>query len=349
MAVIISILSDQLIPNVLFIKHWSTKLDRHVFITTAEMESENKMKSVVLAGALSIDYTKITKLIVDANTPSLILDNLKHFQWSEDEKYIVNITGGNKIMSQMVSLYFSKYETANIYYWPIERDFIEQLHPVIKSIRIEKNITLNLETYFKAHGYSLTRSNKLSYPFEKANFILKSVLDAGTPELVEEITLAKKEHYLASDKEYLTGKWFEEWTYYMLKETFKIKDELIAFNIKLKSIYTQRKIVNDNEIDIAFIYKNKLYVWELKVLGSRSLKGNAIGNVIYKISSVTQSLGLQATSVVLILAPFGTSKERRDYINDIIKLMRIKKVFSLEDLLNKNQFISEIKKMIHYE
>lgn len=91
------------------------------------------------------------------------------------------------------------------------------------------------------------------------------------------------------------------------------------------------------------MYDNKLYIWECKVFYRKKASGNKIAEAVYKISSVSQSLGLQATSFVTILTPFGSNKMRRSFLEDISRLMRVKKVFSLEDMKDKRMFAEQIR------
>lgn len=344
MAILVSILSDQLIPNVLFIKQMAAETDNHIFLSTKEMEHNNK--STILAETLGFTEEKYKVVIIDSNNPSLILSALKNYEWPLDIEYVVNITGGNKMMSQMAYLYFSENANSRIYYWPIGANSLEQLHPVIKEISIIHPYQLDLVTYFAAHGYSFSCENRLSYPINKANALFHKVIKAGSADQVTEIRQAKEIEYNKADKMYYLGGWFEEWLFSYLRDTLKLSESQISYNLKLKNRHSVSSAGNNNEIDVAFVYSNRLFLWECKVYYSSQIYGKKIGEAIYKISSVSQSLGLQATSLVAILSPFGNSSMRKDFINDITKIMRIKKVFSLEDMANIGNFSSQIKQII---
>lgn len=57
-------------------------------------------------------------------------------------------------------------------------------------------------------------------------------------------------------------------------------------------------------------------------------KGKKITDPVYKIPSVTQSLGLQATSFVVIFSRLNkNNRDQTDSLEDIAWLMRIKKYF----------------------
>jgi hypothetical protein len=346
MAIIVSILSEQLIPNVLFIKQMGKASDKHLFVSTEEMEK--KEKSSILTSVLNITEDKVTIVKVDPNSPINILGALEKYDYQEGESYIVNITGGNKMMSQMAYNFFSRYNNSKIYYWPIGSNYLEQLFPEMREIKIDQVYQLDLKTYIASHGYTYSCQNKLSYPIQKAEVILNKVIKRGSSEEVREIVNAKSQAYTKHDKQYLLGIWFEEWLYDYLKRILQLQDNQIAFNLKLKNNQSVRRTESDNEMDVAFVYNNKLYVWECKVFYSSQINGKKISDPVYKISSVCQSLGLQAVSLVIIAAKFGDSAARKDFIKDLTKIMRIERVFALEDMISLDNFESQVKAMVGF-
>lgn len=98
---------------------------------------------------------------------------------------------------------------------------------------------------------------------------------------------------------------------------------------------------------VAFVYQNKLFLWECKVYYTKSLSGKKISDAVNKISSLGRMLGLQAISLVAIMTPFGKDKNRKNFIKDITWTMRVKKVFSLEEKKDKTVFIEAIEKIIN--
>lgn len=348
MATIVSILSEQLIPNVLFIKQMGKPGDKHVFISTEEME-QRKRKSETIVFCLNLKPNQYKVMTIDANSPALILAALKKFNFPPEEHYVVNITGGNKIMSQFTYLHFKEFKNVVISYWPIQRNVIEQLHPDLQSIDLGKVNSLPLETYVNAHGFNISSPLKTSFPFSVSNAVFNNVIANGKPEMVPEIRDARSAQYVKDDKGYYNGIWFEEWMYDFLKKELKLAENAIAFNVQLKSIFSERGSESDAEIDVAFVYRNKLFIWECKVYNSGTVKGTRINEAVNKISSFSPALGIQATSIVAILSPFGPDIQRKKSIVDNIRLRNVAKVFSLEDMRNKHNFITEVKKIIHYE
>lgn len=346
---IISILSDQLIPNVLFIKQMGEKGDRHIFLSTDKMEKKHKSKTLVKT--LNIAQGNYQTVVIDQNSPSEILEVLES-KFQKDvvkDELIVNITGGTKMMSQMAYLHFWGFDNATIYYWPIGEKYIEQLHPSFRRVEVETPVRLNLKTYFSAYGYEITKDEDIEFDYSKTDALFRQVVQAGDSAEVAQIVNATKETYKRADKQYLIGGWFEEWVYFMLRKELKLKKSEIGLNVKIKNESSKHKGESDNELDVAFVYKNSLYIIECKVYNAKQLSAKRITDAIYKISSVRQSLGLRATAMVFILSPFGTNKQRKNSIQDIMRMANVSGVFSLENMKNKHSFINEIKKIVNYE
>lgn len=346
MRTIISILSDQLIPNVLFIKQMSGETDKHIFLTTTKMEEKQKTK--ILREALGLKNDRVHPVVIDQNDPSLILQQLEGQAFEKSKKYIVNITGGTKMMSQMAWLHFSKYPDCQIYYWPVGKNYLEQLHPNYGRKTMENLTELDLKTYFAAHGYELSMDIP-EYDMVKANQLMQQVTQKGDAANVAAIVNANRTDYLLQDKNFLMGGWFEAWLYQNIKQELALKDSEIGMNLKIKNRASQKKSESDNEIDVAFVYQNNLYIIESKVYFKKQVNAKKITDVIYKISSVRQSLGLQATAMAVILVSLGKNPARQIAINDISRMAQVKAVFSLEDFKNKQHFFERLKKIMSYE
>lgn len=310
---------------------------------------EDKSKSSILADALRLRENSFKSYEIDANSPTKIIAKLNEIFTTSTEKFIINITGGTKMMSQITHDFFKKFPNTKIYYWPIEYNYVEQVFPEFKEVYFEKQIELDLTTYLAAHGYSYIGQNKLTYKFSRADELFSQVIKKGDSAKVTNIRNAFQPDYSKSDKNYLIGGWFEEWLYTLIKKELNLKNSQIAYNLKLKSQYSKRVTESDNEIDIAFVYKNTLYVIECKVFAINSLNNKKITDTIYKISSIRQSMGLKATAFVNILSNLGKNKQRKETIKYLTQMAQVKKVFSIEDMNNKTKFIKELKNIVNYE
>jgi hypothetical protein len=339
MPTLISILSDQLIPNVLFIRRMSNPGDVHVFISTREMEGRNK--SAILAQTLGLENEDFRVLQIDPHDPELILQQLHASDLLlSDHQYIVNITGGTKMMSQMVTVFFNAIPQAQVCYWPGNRDPIYQIFPTVKSIPKEGALNIDLKSYLSAYGYSFIGSNVLTQPEARTETIFRQVTKRGGAEKVHSIVEAKSQSYTKPDKQYLLGGWFEEWLYTRMKERMNLKDDDIAYNVKLKSRFAVTITESDSEVDIAYVFQNKLYIWECKVYYS-TLKstGEKIRLAAHKLSSIRQTLGLQSVSHAALLVPLGNSPNRKASTGDLCHRLQIRHIWSLEDMRDPDSFL----------
>ncbi len=346
MKTIISILSDQLVPNLLFIRQMGQKSDAHIFMTTQKME--DNFKSSILADALELNVGEYQKIIIDPNNPEKILQQLRQHRWDKNAPYIVNITGGTKMMSQFTYSFFKDFSNVKIYYWPIEFNFAIQLYPSFEEVHFQQQIRLDLKSYLATHGYTYHAQQALSSSFNRADELYKMVCKEGDAGRVKNIVNAQDPNYFKRDKNYLIGGWFEEWQYEVLKTSLQLNDNEIGFNVKLKSRFSKKDFESDNEIDVAFVYKNVLYILECKVYNIKQINIKKITDAIYKISSIRQSMGLRATAIVAILSPFGENKSRLSTIDYLSKMAQVRKVFSINDMKVKEQFIQEIKKIVNF-
>ena len=93
--------------------------------------------------------------------------------------------------------------------------------------------------------------------------------------------------------EYLTGGWFEEYVYYLVKKYVKPQDITLGVNISRKSIR------HNNELDVVFTKGNKLFVIECKTsVGSESL----FNDIVYKACAIKEALlGVSCYSYIFSL------------------------------------------------
>ena len=335
--IIISILGAQTIPNILFIKEFDrSKNTKHVFISSKEMNELQVAETI--AAVCNLKPNQVQVITLDNKSVLKINDVLQRASFAETDEYVVNITGGNKLMSQMAFAFFAKMPKAAIYYLPINEPAIQKLHPQVAEVPL--SVTLNLEEYFLAHNFLIhsigTRTN---FGFSPA-YLFRDVIKNDGPANVPLITRALTQEYNNPDKMYLMGAWFEEWLYDYFKISLQLKTDEIAYNIKLKHLRSTSRTESDNEVDVAFVYNQKIYLLECKVYSSSApVKGEKITIPMYKNAAVSKNFGLQAKNFVAILAPMGNGQQR---IKDL-ENQNISKVFTWDDFVNPQNIIDHIK------
>jgi hypothetical protein len=163
--VLISLISEQTIPNVLFIKQFDI-VDKYIFITTERMENEeNGNRRNWILKACNIDDNKQQKIEVNAEDKINVEEKLSKFNFSEFERIIVNITGGTKMMSIAAYEFFNKnYPDAELWYKPIDKkDEYHICNKPNKTLKINYNLTV--KEYLEACGIFEDR-----YSFKKPVF-----------------------------------------------------------------------------------------------------------------------------------------------------------------------------------
>ena len=375
--VIVSIVSDQTVPNVLFIKELGPA-DKYFFISTLKMEESNKNITDCIIDAAGISNKKIYKILVIEDSLLDIDSKLIEELVIEDEDIVsVNITGGTKLMSLGVYNYFSRNGAADIYYIPIGKNEIRQVFPLRKNRIKLLEFRINLLDYLKAYGVkvnskSFSSKNTLLKPIDQTNALFKAFIENRNKLIMnaEEIRINKfrgekieknnESHKYAfecaitfsdygvvfdstekiskNETKYLTGEWFEEFLYPIIKRTLKKSDDEIGMGVQLIKGDTP------NEYDIVFTHNNSLYVIECKTDIADNEEGKIsylFTNTLYKAATLKKEFGLWVNYFLFSLNDFSNLKEEQ---KSRAKLLDIKLV-GLETLANEELLIEYITKM----
>ncbi len=123
--------------------------------------------------------------------------------------------------------------------------------------------------------------------------------------------------------EWLTGGWFEEYIYYIVKEAIQPDDIVRGIHIWDEKAYRRR-----NELDVTFIKNNKLFVIECKT-GIETER--MFNEIVYKVCALRESLlGISCTSYI-----FTLKEDAKDTLTPLAESMDIKLV-DKDILLNEN-------------
>jgi hypothetical protein len=150
--------------------------------------------------------------------------------------------------------------------------------------------------------------NSIEFPFERSGELCKKEL------------------------EYLTGGWFEEYIYHVIKEHVKPQD--IAIGVEIIKAET----TNQNDLDVVFTLGNKLFVVECKTGISMQSMFN---QTVYKASSLKETMfGLPGNTFI-----FSLSKENEEFIR-MAKNMNVD-YYGSEYFLNEMKFKDLITKILN--
>jgi hypothetical protein len=274
--ILVSLVSDQTIPNVELIKEFDG-ISKYLFIYTPQ--KINQLNWILNATGLTEDI--IDKIEVNAFDIADIEKKLSDFQFVEAE-YFVNITGGTKLMILVIQEFFKNIGAKIFYITGQNKEYIK----VFPSIGKRKNTlqsSLTLKEYLTSYGFDY--KNNPPYKDEaQAKRIFDYFIEVETRELsnlIEPIRKRRGKNFpvniqsiigflaevdyqyadqtlLKNDTRYLSGDWLEEYVYYQIKKDLKLSDSEIATGIQIKKENTP------NEIDVIFVYDHKLYIIECK-------------------------------------------------------------------------------------
>lgn len=319
--ILISILSDQLIPNYLFIKESACEYDKLLFISTQEMEKKKVGENLEIT--LNIPPKSVKRIVTSEYDYSDILGKLDNEHFKESDKYCINQTGGTKVLSIALYEYFQKYN-ARFVYLPIGKNICYDLNKV-NSIPIKYR--MNLKEYLSLFGLEYNCENKLTYGIDKAkgifdrikrsNFQAANIYKIKNAQLLENPT----------DKRYYGGAWFEDYVFFRIKEEYNLDNHDIGKSVKVFK-RNSTDIYNDNEIDVVFVWMNSLYVIECKASISSLHTSTSINNYLYKLAAVCKDLGLRVNSYLFttidisqLKEPVQNNIEKRRSILNITKIV----------------------------
>lgn len=371
--ILVSLVSQQTVPNVLFINEIKD-IEKYLFITTEKMEEKNK-REIIMEACDCVNDDNSTYIIVSEDSIKDMQQKLEMFvdkEIADEDTFIVNLTGGTKLMS-IGAFDFFKDHKSEIYYIPFGKNTYRQIFPDVKHREFDLKYRFTLDGYLKANGISvLGKASVLKYDIEITKNIFKifeenkiiKYLDLLTElrdqskkywykqknkKYVKDFTNAKKfndllksinwniQHVDKYDIKYLTGGWFEEYIFYFCSHIFD--NDNLGSNYKLDLGSSV-----DNEFDVLFVHENYLYIIEAKT----NLKGvagsNIINNIIYKSSSLNAEFGLSCKSYLFHLDnDFKTKKHYAKYIQRA-KLMGLKVIGP--DELTPSKIVSTIKNLL---
>ncbi|MDZ7315991.1 MAG: DUF1887 family CARF protein [candidate division KSB1 bacterium] len=330
--IMISLISEQTIPNFLLIKQMQN-VDRHLFITTEQMEQQGKRQALISALGLSDDCF-LEPLVVKKDDLEDIERCLQSVEFADDDRFIVNVTGGTKIMSLAVYNFFRERES-EIYYIPIGKNLYWKIFPRVRQKLYPLAYRVNLTEYLTAYGIEITNPKNIHQLVRSAeetrrffDFFVdmsdnergllndlrknREVAEKSMSELPELVELLQRSPFQPKDAEwkklakeevrYLIGGWFEEYVYDLYRAYFDLKDPFIGCSIQI------RKQEVNNELDIAFVYENALYVIECKTGIGSSQDKDIMEDAIYKLEALRREFGLQVFAYIFTLSRPG--KER---------------------------------------
>ena len=334
--VLVSVISDQTIPNVLVIKDFKDSFDDLLFITTEYVEKKGLDRWVELG--CSIKEGSVERIKVVEDDLNDIRNKLKSLDL-ENTQYVVNMSGGTKVMTIGVYEFFST-KNNRIIYVPIGKNVISEVYPNSSTVQIPIKYRLNLMEYLLSYGLYYQSDEILTYNEEHTLNFFEHFKRKKFHFYSEKKIIDSHSHVDKKDKVYYSGKWFEEFVYIKLKRELDVEDSAIALGVKL--FRDTSDLQHDNEYDVVFVYNNELYVIECKAsMGSKDTLKENLDAFMYKLAAITRDFGLRVYSSIHTLTNIEKNAGNRlTGIQKKSRILGINKIFDAEFFLKNEEIIS---------
>ena len=165
--ILVSLISEQTIPNILGAAYY--KPDILWFISTERMEKERKrecIENTLRLKELLTSTENVKKVIVDQDSLADCMNKIEELieKANGEVEYIVNITGGNKLMALAAYEIFRDIgQKVIIGYMPLGKNEFVQIFPRKKPLKVyEVKERLNLEEYLNCYGFKMQNKNEFS-------------------------------------------------------------------------------------------------------------------------------------------------------------------------------------------
>lgn len=340
---LVSLVSDQTIPNILVASHF--RPDFLLFLSTAYMEAKGKTQAILeTLRLLGMDYQgRYQTLII--NEYDLIDLEQQFNRWqaevSENYRFIVNLTGGTKMMSIAALDLFRDYDSEMVYVPISKNEFITPFPKRRPRPPAPLTTRLTVEQYLCAYGLEIVNRSKLSQyrrlaeeRQEISRFIfnayqpLKPLLQWFSGQLRAfpqrqrekgidfcnscDLSEPHQEELLSKLGFVREGAFIrktlnkDEVKYLMggwLEERlFLALREVLPWQADIQlNVQIMDQRGNKNELDVVFTLDNRLYLVECKSLEPPAREGG-FTDFLYKLGALRQQFGLTPTGLLATTA-----------------------------------------------
>jgi len=183
--ILVSLISEQTVPNVIVAEHFMP--DVYWFLSTKRMEDEGKRRCIentliLKKHNLTIENTLIK--IVDQDSLGDCIEKIEEMinTVNQESSYIINITGGNKIMAiAALEVFRDIGEKVIIGYVPLSKNDFIQIYPRKKPLRVyEISARLSVEEYLSCYGFEIKNKGQIQSNISNAikrEFLSRWLLD----------------------------------------------------------------------------------------------------------------------------------------------------------------------------
>lgn len=325
---LVCLISDQVMPNLLFIRQFKKVNSHFYFLTTQKMEEKQVTNHLISVLELPLDLCH--KILIDADDGLLIYSQLKKISFPTEYRYLLNITGGNKLMSHLVFKFFIDFEST-VYYAPIDSNHYQILHPQLDRVPKDDTIQVSLGDYLKAYGFTINEQLTYYEGKPRPQVIMRQLQKQHGQK--KRLVIPRKfgDTIDGRTKKYESGEWFELYCYDYFKKCFDLTNNEICSGVKIKRTDSSEALPSSNEIDVMFVYNHTLYVIECKVYLNGSIKMDRISPDMYKLASVSSSFGLKCKKYLAVIGYWSDHHDFEENLENRMLSQGIEKILDLSD------------------
>jgi hypothetical protein len=328
MPTLVSLISEQTLPNVLFIKQMGP-VDRYVFLSTARMEEEGRSDWVIQACGLPTSRCDV--VLVDPQDALLTMQELEELRLEDVDTYRVNLTGGTKMMALAAYAFFTRMEAkVEIYYLPINSPKTIRIYPDQEEQTL--NAKVNLMEYLSAYGVQVLEQGYFSNTWvPRAERIFRHVTGLEVSSDLKGIFPEANQQFSDPlDKAFYSGGWLEIWLHERVKQVFSLDRNEIDINLKLNKSGNPKDLFN--EYDLMYLRNNHLYVGECKFYPAGIKNKSKINVDLYKLGNLRSQMGLYARPFVVIGSLEPIQRSLKEKLSEHCRELKIKEPIYLEEL-----------------
>lgn len=274
---LISLVSDQTLPNVQLVKEMKKEVTDYLFISTEKMEKKGCRRWIEKAAALDKDSSKLNHIVVKEFSFDDIGEKLDEFDFSAYEKLILNLTGGTKVLTLVAHDYFKQMGAEVYYVTGFNNEFIKIFPGRFKQINLFSS-KINIADYLYAYGFDFELSDKSNIDEHYTNYLFNKYLENGFADYSDELNFLRSKRdngvktlstakinlsyflkYIdykpiesnklsSTEVKYLTGDWLEEYVGNRIKNELSLSDEELFVGVTLYKELSQQQSNNVQEL-----------------------------------------------------------------------------------------------------
>lgn len=248
---LVSLVSDQTIPNVQLIKEFGEEVTDYLFITTEGMEKKGTRQWIENA-------CNIKGKFVEVNEYSFadIHEKLSQYDFDSFDKVVVNLTGGTKVMTMVAEEFFKSIGAEIFYVTGKNNEYIRVFPKRTKSVFVFEQ-KLSVAEYLTAYGFTFSEPKPAMFSIDVAAQIvqfyssderIQANIDAirfinrqrkrekgvkpedfgNVESFLKEIQFPLQNGQLTAEEvKYLSGEWLEEYVGLRIKDELNLSDDEI--------------------------------------------------------------------------------------------------------------------------